>query len=257
MPFVTLGGAALLVSIGLAGLAVIRQAERRHIWVGMAKETAHQLGTPLSSLMGWAELLRGRLDDAAPGDEVRVPAEELKSTLDEMERDIDRLAKVAQRFSHVGSETQLNLQDVTPVVRDVVQYMRKRAPQTSGEVRIEERYQPTPELRLNAERMAWALENLISNALSALDKRPGLIEVSVTPRPEQKAVEVTVTDNGRGMTPREQRHAFDPGYTTKRRGWGLGLALARRVVQDHHGGRIFVRQSAPGAGTTMVISLPA
>src|SRR3990172_7538807 len=110
---------------------------------------------------------------------------------------------------------------------------------------------------LNAQLIAWALENLISNAMSALDQQPGVIEVAVTPRKEGQGVEVVVRDNGRGMTPREQRRAFEPGYTTRRRGWGLGLALARRVVQEYHGGRIFIRHSVPGQGTSVVISLPA
>ena len=257
MPLLTVAGVALLLSIGLWGFAIIRQAEKRNIWVGMARETAHQLGTPLSSLMGWAELLRTHAESAPRDGEIRMPAAELAETVQEMERDLERLNKVAQRFSNVGSAPRLQLKDVTPVVREVVVYMRRRTPQGAGEVRIEERYEPAPEVRLNAELLEWALENLLANALSALDKRPGVIEVSVAPRPEGRAVEVVVRDNGRGMTPREQRRAFEPGYTTRRRGWGLGLALARRVVQEYHGGRLFIRESVPGAGTTMVISLPA
>lgn len=255
MPYIAGGGFVLLISLGLWGLTGIRQAEKRSIWVGMARETAHQLGTPLSSMLGWVELLRSR-GEAATGDEVRVPRTEFEETLDEMERDVERLTKVAQRFSHVGSAPQLQLQDVTPVVMEAVQYMRRRLPRVEGEVMIRERYEEVPPINLNRELLAWALENLLTNAVSALDKKPGLIEITVDRRKETEAVEVTVTDNGRGMTSAEQQRAFDPGYTTKRRGWGLGLALARRVVQEYHGGRLFVRHSAPGEGTSVVVSFP-
>jgi NtrC-family two-component system sensor histidine kinase KinB len=254
MPYIAGGGFVLLISLGLWGLTGIRQAEKRSIWVGMARETAHQLGTPLSSLLGWVELLRSHGE--APGQEVRVPRTEFEETLDEMERDVERLTKVAQRFSHVGSAPQLQLQDVTPVVMEAVQYVRRRVPRTEGDVQIRERYEEVPPINLNRELLAWALENLLTNAVSALDKRPGLIEITVDRRKETEAVEVTVTDNGRGMSAAELKRAFEPGYTTKRRGWGLGLALARRVVDEYHGGRLFVRHSAPGQGTTVVVSFP-
>jgi len=255
MPYVSVAGVVLLLSLGLWGQSTIRQAERRSIWVGMARETAHQLGTPLSSLMGWIELLRGRAEDQA-GDEIRVPREELVETLEQMEHDVERLTKVAQRFSHVGSAPLLQPQDITPVVRKAVNYLSRRLPRGEGDVVIRERYDEVRPINLNAELLEWAVENLLSNALSALDKKPGVIEVSVEHRKETEAVELVVSDNGRGMTPAEQHRAFDPGFTTKRRGWGLGLALARRVVEEYHGGRLFIRHTAPGQGTTIVISFP-
>jgi hypothetical protein len=256
MPYVSVGGVVLLLAIGLIGLAGVRQAERRTIWVGMAKETAHQLGTPLSSMMGWIELLRGHAATAADGGEVRLVRAELEETLDEMERDVERLSKVAQRFSRVGSTPSLLLQDAAPVVSEAVQYMRKRLPAAAGHVEIRERYEEVPPVNLNPELLEWAVENLLSNAVSAIETPPGVIEVAVERRKQTEAVEIVVTDNGRGMTPAEQRRAFEPGYTTKRRGWGLGLALARRVVEEYHGGRIAIRHSAPGVGTTVVISFP-
>jgi hypothetical protein len=258
MPFLTAGGIGLLLGLGLWGLAGIRRAERRSIWVGMALETAHQLGTPLSSLMGWIELLRSRLgDDGAAAAEVAIPRAELVETLEEMERDVERLAKVAQRFSRVGSAARLEPENVAAVVGAVVQYMRRRLPRNAGEVTIEERYDPVPPLPCNRELLEWAVENLLANALSAMDKSPGRIEVWVEPRAEGRGVEIGVRDNGRGMTLGEQRRAFEPGYTTKPRGWGLGLALSRRVVEEYHRGRIFIRHSAPQQGTTVVIRLPA
>lgn len=256
MPYLSVAGVVLLLGLGLWGLTGIQAAEKRTIWVGMAKETAHQLGTPLSSLMGWIELLRSHAEAVPEGGDVRIPAAEMGETLEEMDRDVDRLNKVAQRFSHVGSTPSLQLQDVSPVVREAVQYVRKRLPGGGADVVLRERYDEVPPVNLNRELLEWALENLLSNAVTALDKRPGIIEVAVGRRAETEAVEVVVRDNGRGMTPAEQRRAFEPGYTTKPRGWGLGLALARRVVQEYHGGRLAIRHSAPGEGTTVVISFP-
>jgi len=256
MPLLAVAGTGLLVLLGLSGLAGIRQAEKRVIWVGMAKETAHQLGTPLSSLMGWVELLRDHAEHAAASAEVTIGRAELEETLADMQGDIDRLNKVAQRFSHIGSAPQLVLQDVVPVVREAVQYVRRRAPQAQGAVEVRERYEEVPPINVNRELLEWVLENLLSNALTALDKPQGLIEIAVERRAETEEVEISVADNGRGMSREEQRQAFEPGYSTKRRGWGLGLALARRVVEEYHAGRIGIRHSAPGEGTTMVIRFP-
>ena len=256
MPLLTVAGTGLLLLLGMYGLAGIRQAEKRTIWVGMAKETAHQLGTPLSSLMGWIELLRANVEAAPPGGKVDLSRDELDETLGDMERDVERLNRVAQRFSHIGSAPQLQLQDVTPVVREAVQYFRRRLPQRQGEVELRERYEEVPPINLNRELIEWAVENVLANALSALDKRPGVIEVSVERRAETEEVEIVISDNGRGMTRDEQNRAFEPGYSTKRRGWGLGLALTRRVVEDYHAGRIETRHSAVGQGTIMVIRFP-
>jgi len=258
MPYVTVGGLVALILLAVWGMGIVRRAERRTIWVGMALETAHQLGTPLSSLMGWIELLRARMEEteAAGSSREAVPRAELVETLTEMERDVDRLTKVAQRFSHVGSAPRLETQDLEAVVRHVVEYMRRRVPRGEGDVTITERYESLPALPCNRELLEWAIENLITNAVTALDKRPGLIDVAVGPR-EGGGAEIAVKDNGRGMTAFEQRRAFQPGYTTKQRGWGLGLALARRVFEEYHGGRLLIRKSVPGEGTTIVASLPA
>jgi len=256
MPLIAVAGTGLLLLLGLSGLAGIRAAEKRVIWVGMAKETAHQLGTPLSSLMGWVELLRAHAETGATGGAVTIGRDELTETLTDMEGDIDRLNKVAQRFSHIGSAPQLVLQDVVPVVREAVQYVRRRTPQAQGTVEVRERYEEVPPINLNRELLEWVLENLLSNALTALDKPHGVIEVVVERRAHTEEVEISLRDNGRGMSREEQSRAFEPGYSTKRRGWGLGLALARRVVEEYHAGRISIRHSAPGEGTTMLIRFP-
>ena len=185
-----------------------------------------------------------------------MPRAEFAETLEEMERDVERLSKVAQRFSHIGSAALLQPQDVTPTVQRVVHYMRRRLPRSGGDVEIRERYDEVPPVNLNPELLEWAVENLLANAISALDKRPARIEVEVTRRGESESVEIVIRDNGRGMTREEQRRAFEPGFSTRARGWGLGLALVRRVVNDYHGGKLTIRESAPGEGTTMVISFP-
>lgn len=256
MPYLSVASLVLVFGLAFWGIRSMRTAERRSIWVGMARETAHQLGTPLSSLMGWIELLRTHAEETPAEGAISLPRAELDETLDEMERDIERLNKVAHRFSHVGSTPLLHPADVTPVVRQAVQYARRRLPRGPGEVVLRERYEEVPPVNLNPELLEWAVENLLSNAVSAIERKPGWIEVSVEKRKETEAVEIAVRDNGRGMPPSEQKRAFEPGYSTKRRGWGLGLALARRVVEEYHGGRIYIRASAPGEGTTMVISFP-
>jgi len=256
MPFLSVAGVMVLVALGFWGLAGIRQADRRIIWVGMAKETAHQLGTPLSSLMGWVELMRAQVESEPGGPRVEVDRGEFSETLGEMDRDIDRLNRVAQRFSHVGSTPNLQLQDPTPVVREAVAYMKRRLPQGAADIEVVERYEDVPPINLSRELLEWAVENLLSNAIDALDKRPARIAVTVERRKETETVEILIEDNGRGMSPAEQRRAFEPGYTTKRRGWGLGLALARRVVEEYHGGRLAIRSSTPGSGTTVVASFP-
>ena len=250
MPYVTVGGLVALTALGLWGLQTVRRNERRNIWVGMALETAHQLGTPLSSLMGWVELMRERMAETTEP----IPRAELAETLGEMERDVDRLTKVAQRFSHVGSAPRLETQDVSALVARVIEYMRRRVPREEGDVTLTERIEKTVPRPCSRELLEWAIENLIANAINALDKRPGRIEVTVSPR--DGGAEITVKDNGRGMSAAEQRRAFEPGYTTKPRGWGLGLALARRVVEEYHGGKLSVRKSVPGEGTTIAIVLP-
>jgi signal transduction histidine kinase len=135
--------------------------------------------------------------------------------------------------------------------------MRRRLPQSAGQVVIEERYDEVPPVSLNRELLEWAIENLLTNAVSAVERHPGRIDVAVEQPGPIDRVEIVIRDNGRGMAPTDQRKAFEPGYSTKRRGWGLGLALARRVVEEYHAGRLYIRESVPGEGTTMVISLKA
>jgi signal transduction histidine kinase len=250
VPFVEFGVILALFVFGFVGYRSIMAGEQRSLWAALAKETAHQLGTPLSSLLGWNAHLR----EAAAGGPVEARAiEEIAS---EMDLDLDRLNKVASRFGQVGSVPVLKEGDLAKIVSGAVSYFRHRVPHLGRDVTFVESYEPIPRVALHEQLMEWVVENLIRNAIDATDKWRGTIEVSLTWLRERHEVELRVRDNGRGMTPAERRHAFDAGFTTKRRGWGLGLALARRVVREYHHGRISIAETVPGQGTTVAVVLP-
>src|SRR5262245_11346988 len=255
VPYLSVGVIVILLGLTFWGARGLRLAESRSIWVGLAKETAHQLGTPLSSLLGWIELLRERVRMDS-GSEVCIERDFLEHTLDEMHNDVDRLTKVSARFSQIGSQPALTPLDLMPVVTEAVAYLKRRLPDLGRKVTIAERYGEVPPVNANRELLEWVVENLLVNAMTALEGKPGRIEVTLERRPEVESVELEVSDTGRGMSLEEQKRAFDPGFSTKKRGWGLGLALAKRIIEDYHGGRIAIRQSAPGKGSTFVISFP-
>lgn len=257
VPVVEIAAFFLFITLGFLGFRSAKVSELRYIWIGLAKETAHQLGTPISSLMGWLEVLAGRARPVAGADDqVAVPRAFFAQTVSEMQADVERLEKIAFRFSQVGSAPQRKLEDIVPVVAGTVAYVRKRLPRLAQGTTIEERYEAVPELNVNAELIAWVIENLLKNAVDATGQPDGLILVTVERRRDSETVEIRVADNGRGMTPAEQRRVFQPGFTTKQRGWGLGLTLAKRIIEEYHGGRIWVKESHPGRGTTMAISFP-
>jgi len=250
LPYIELIIILILLLFGYAGLRSLLIGEQRLLWAALAKETAHQLGTPLSSLMGWTAVLR---ESAETGD---VRKERIDEVVSEMDRDLTRLHKVSSRFAQVGSLPTLKEGDLTDVVAGVVDYFRKRLPRIGHEVEIVERYEAIPRVAFHRELIEWVVENLLRNAIDAIDKPKGTIEVSLAWKREERLVELCVRDNGRGMLPEERRRALEPGYTTKRRGWGLGLALARRVVREYHGGRIQIVDTVPGRGTAVAVTLP-
>jgi signal transduction histidine kinase len=205
------------------------------VWVGMSKETAHQLGTPLMSLMGWVEFLRseGKVEVAS-----------------EIERDVHRLQLVADRFSKIGSVPQLQVENVVARIENVVQYMQKISPK-NVKITLQSRQNEVPIL-LNGPLFDWVIENMIRNALDALEGS-GNIDISV----DNRAVEVIILlrDNGKGMSKSVAKRVFKPGFTTKSRGWGLGLSLAKRIIRSYHHGTIEVQESTVGVGTTFRIVL--
>jgi len=245
LPYVEIGLAALFLLVAIFGFNSIRRSEQQFIWVGMAKETAHQLGTPISSLLGWVELLRHRSEGG-----------EADKTLAEMQRDVERLSKVASRFSQIGSRTDLKEQELLPVIQEVVNYFQRRLPQMGKEVRLEVSATIAPIVPINRDLFEWVLENLIKNALDAIEKPVGLITIDVQAPPGNRhRVSIDIRDNGRGIEPAIRKQVFKPGFSTKKRGWGLGLSLSRRIVQEYHRGKLLLKESRPGDGTTMRILL--
>jgi signal transduction histidine kinase len=255
MPFVEVGVIAIFILVGFIGFRNIKRAEQRNIWVGMAKETAHQLGTPLSGLMGWLQLLRSRVYEQpeARENEGTISSEEI---LSRMESDVNRLERIANRFSLIGSRPTLATVDAEDILISVVDYFSRRLPHNGEGVRIEfERSNPKP-VSVNSELIGWVFENVIKNALEACDSKRGLVRIKSGFSKDGGRVSIEITDNGKGMSPKQIKKVFQPGYTTKKRGWGLGLALANRIVSEYHRGEIFVTNSAPGRGTTFRIDLP-
>lgn len=236
-PYVMFGIIGLFLLVSYALFSLFRNAEQNQVWVGMAKETAHQLGTPLSSLMGWVEVLKGSGTDA--------------SAVSEMKKDVDRLEVITERFSKIGSAPELTHEKLYHTLRATVLYLRGRLP---ARARIEVNVPPDPELQvpLNRALFSWVLENLIRNAVDAMEGE-GSITIDIVP--EGPHVHVDVADTGKGIPASQFRTVFEPGFTTKKRGWGLGLSLSKRIIEQYHGGRIFVKKSAPGKGTTFRISL--
>ena len=255
--FIQIGALLLFLLVGYVGFRNIKRSEQRSIWVGMAKETAHQLGTPLSSLAGWLELIGHQLDRVRGG-ETAGPAdlEWIGEMAGEMQKDMQRLTQIASRFSQIGSVPELKMGDVVAILEETVAYFRNRGPQF-GRYQIQiEVSEPIPPIPLNADLVGWIFENLFKNAMDAIEHEAGRIDIHVALLAERQGVQITFQDNGRGIDAEHVARIFDPGFSTKKRGWGLGLAFVKRIVEEYHGGRVGVVQSVPGEGTTFEVTLP-
>lgn len=235
-PYIQLGVVMLFVVIAIFALLTSKRAEQNKVWVGLSKETAHQLGTPISSLMAWVEILR----ESYPDDQL-IP---------EMENDVKRLQLIADRFSKIGSLPEPVDTDLKEVMQHVVDYMDRR---TSKRVKMIRRF-PDGEVRvrINASLFEWVIENLCKNAVDAMG---GEGTITITVAEEQGKTIVEMSDTGKGIRKKDLRNVFRPGFTTKKRGWGLGLSLAKRIVEEYHKGRIWVKHSEVGIGTTFRIEL--
>jgi two-component sensor histidine kinase len=246
LPYIEIGLISLFILVGFIGFSTIKKSEQRFIWVGMAKETAHQLGTPLSSLMGWLELLKDRSYNRPSTLKI----------LDEMYVDIHRLRKVAERFSQIGSQADLREQSIHPILDNVVAYIQRRLPHMKKVIRIEKQYGDIPPVPVNADLLEWVFENLVKNAVDAIDHQEGVIRIR-TGRSDRRRyrIFVDVQDNGRGIIFRNKNDVFRPGFSTKKRGWGLGLNLSKRIVEEYHRGKLIVKESHIGQGTTMRVYL--
>ncbi|MBL0060278.1 MAG: HAMP domain-containing histidine kinase [bacterium] len=240
LPWIEILATALFILVGYFGFQNIRRGEERMVWVGLAKETAHQLGTPLTSLMGWIELLK------AEGHSTH--------SVIEMERDLARLQRVTARFSQIGSKTSVVPTRIRHVIEETVDYFQLRLPQSGNQIELEAAYDADPLIGVNVELFGWVLENLIRNSIDAMRSSGGRIRITCSEMPGW--VNIDVEDNGVGIPPRHRKQVFRPGFTTKKRGWGLGLSLSRRIIEEYHGGKLSVKDTAQGKGTTMRISLP-
>ncbi len=252
--FALVGVLLLFSLVGYIGFRNIRRSEQRSIWVGMAKETAHQLGTPLSSLSGWLELIRHELEKVS-GEDGPARLQSVDQKVGEMQKDMQRLNQIASRFSQIGSVPELKMEDITAVLEETINYFKSRGPQF-GQCDIRVHCREVPLIPLNAELMSWAFENLFKNGMDAIGRKAGAIEIRLGLLPSKNVVQIAFQDNGRGIEPENVNRVFEPGFSTKKRGWGLGLAFVKRIVEEYHKGRISIIQSMPGKGTTFEVILP-
>jgi signal transduction histidine kinase len=237
-PLVQLLIVGLFIVVTLTAINTSFRSRQNQLWVGMAKETAHQLGTPLSSLEGWVEMQK----EDSPGNQL----------IHEMEKDVNRLKLVSERFSKIGSAPHLEERNLVEQVKNMIDYIRKRA---GGKVqfKLESKEGETLMAQISPPLFDWVIENLLKNALDAMEGK-GSITINLSN--QDKEILVDVTDTGKGIARQNVGKVFNPGFTTKKRGWGLGLSLSKRIIEQFHKGRLFVKQSEPAKGTTFRIILP-
>lgn len=243
LPYIEIFVVSIFILMGYIGFSYIKRTEQSHVWVGLAKEAAHQLGTPLSSMLAWIEIMKMSSDDPRQVEEV----------LDEMKHDIDRLNKIAHRFSKIGSKPEMQREDIGRLIEKVSKYFEHRLPHLGKRVEIVRELEPGVVLSVNPELFEWVIENLIKNGAESMESGRGEIHIHL--QRHGTKVLITVHDNGKGMSASVRRQAFNPGFSTKKRGWGLGLSLCRRIIEEYHGGRIAIRESVLGKGTTFAIEL--
>ncbi|MBL0015635.1 MAG: HAMP domain-containing histidine kinase [Bacteroidetes bacterium] len=242
-PYLMLVVIVVFISVVFGSYFIAKRNEQNKVWVGMAKETAHQLGTPVSSLMAWVELLELN-SDGNPED---------KELVEELKKDVNRLRTIAERFSKIGSVPELNPTNLTALLDRSADYLRKRMPKKVV-LQLTNEVDPDAEIEVNEALFEWVIENLLKNALDAI-KDQGLITIHVSKRGSEYVIDVS--DTGKGIPKSQFKEVFKPGFTTKKRGWGLGLSLSKRVVENYHKGKISVLSSELGKGTTFRVVLPA
>lgn len=244
-PFLQILLLMLLLGIGYTSYKSITRSEQSNLWVGMAKEAAHQLGTPISSLYGWIELMK---------DEYRYD-ETATNITNEIEKDVQRLAGVAERFGKIGSEPELKLMNIEPILEQVMAYMERRLPRLGKAVKVQRSLEAKGMVMINPDLFQWAIENLVKNAIDSLPSSQKDSFIKVSSIIEGNEILIDIEDSGSGIDIKFVRNVFRPGFSTKKRGWGLGLSLTRRIVEDYHKGSVYVLRSELNEGTTMRVTL--
>ena len=237
-PYVELGVVIIISLILFIAIIYAKNAEQNRLWAGLSKETAHQLGTPISSLLAWSQYLENSLDN--------------KEVALEIHKDVGRLSTIAERFSKIGSDPELLPEDINTLIEHSLNYMRSRISSRVKITVIDDNTQHF--VNVSAPLFEWVMENLIKNAVDAMN---GEGEIDISSGEEDKKVWIEIQDTGKGIQKKNFKKVFSPGYTTKKRGWGLGLTLVKRIIEKYHGGKIYVKRSEPGHGTTFRIELPA
>lgn len=250
LPYIEFLIAGLFLLLGYVGFSYIKRNEQSSIWVGLSRETAHQLGTPLSSLMGWAEMLKN----------VKPGSEELAEVTHEIGNDLEKLNKIAGRFSKIGSQPILKSENLKEAITHVVNYIEKRIPTLTTidgkpvkKVKINIEGEDDICANINTDLFEWVIENLLKNSLDAMDKPTGEININVYTVGQEAFIDVT--DSGKGVDTKHRKDIFRPGYSTKMRGWGLGLSLSKRIIEDYHKGKFYLLDSVVGKGATFRIKL--
>ena len=239
--YIELLSIGMFVLFGFMGFSFIRNSEKQHIWVGLSRETAHQLGTPVSALLGWLDHLK---DDSSSVEKI-IP---------ELESDIERLEQVSRRFSKMGSKPEMEYFDLSNKVENVLTYLKRRIPTLGKKVELVNNIEPDIEIKANGTLLSWAIENLIKNSIDSISSDLGSIHVSMSKN--KSNVKIRISDNGCGIPKKDWKNIFRPGFSTKQSGWGLGLSLCQRIINEVHKGEIYIKESSEEAGTIFEINIP-
>ena len=228
------------IFLGFLGFSFIRNNEKKHIWVGMARETAHQLGTPVSALLGWVQWIKDH-------------PKKFHEIIPEMEIDLQRLEQINRRFSEMGSDSEFEEFDLSIRIEKIIKYLSKRLPSLGKTVELTNDIQPGIIIRANGSLLAWSIENIIKNSIDSIDQKTGKISISL--KKELDEIKIRIKDNGKGIPRKDWKNIFRPGFSTKKAGWGLGLSLANRIIEDIHTGNLKVLHSTINKGTIIEIIL--
>ncbi len=241
LPYLEISVLCFFICLGILGFSYIRKTENNNIWTGMAKETAHQLGTPVSALIGWIHRLKSNPN-------------EITDIIPEIEADVKRLEQVGNRFGKIGSRPKLNSVKVLVLIKDVVNYLNRRLASDRLKIEIGHNISPEIEVIANETLLSWALENVIKNGLDSLTSNEGTVHVKISS--DSKGIQILIKDDGKGILRRNWKKVFQPGFTTKKHGWGFGLSLSSRIIKDFHQGDIRILESDKSIGTTILITIP-